>query len=34
MLVNQVGWGGINLGRIDYYFDNKTNNAVGTTIIV
>ncbi len=34
MLVNQVGWGGINLGRIDYYFNNKTNNAVGTTIIV
>lgn len=35
MLVNQVGCYGINVGRIDYYFDannNKTNE--GTTIIV
>jgi 5'-nucleotidase len=21
--VNQVGWAGINVGRIDFYFDNK-----------
>ena len=34
MLINQVGWGGINLGRIDYYFDNETKGADGTTIIV
>lgn len=25
VLVNQVGWGGINLGRIDFYLDNKKN---------
>ncbi len=34
MLINQVGWGGINLGRIDYYFDRETKGANGTTIIV
>ena len=31
VLVNQVGWGGIQLGRIDFYLDNKENvssNAV------
>ena len=35
ILVNQVGCYGINLGRIDYYFDNARNvEAKGTTIIV
>jgi 5'-nucleotidase len=35
MLVNQVGCYGINLGRIDFYFDaNKTKTANGTSIIV
>jgi 5'-nucleotidase len=35
MLVNQVGAYGINLGRIDFYFDsNKNKSANGTTIIV
>ncbi len=34
MLVNQVGWAGINLGRIDFYFDNEEVGASGTTIIV
>lgn len=34
MLVNQVGWAGINLGRIDFYFDNEEINASGTTILV
>lgn len=30
VLVNQVGWGGLNLGRIDFYFDRqqKHNNVV------
>lgn len=31
VLVNQVGWGGVNLGRIDFYLDerkNVTSNAV------
>lgn len=31
VLVNQVGWGGINLGRIDFYLDerkNVTSNAI------
>jgi 5'-nucleotidase len=23
VLVNQVGWAGINVGRIDFYFDDK-----------
>ncbi|MCF6180956.1 bifunctional UDP-sugar hydrolase/5'-nucleotidase [Lutibacter sp.] len=35
MLVNQVGCYGINLGRIDFYFDdNKKKTSKGTTIIV
>jgi len=35
MLVNQVGAYGINLGRIDFYFDeNQHKTATGTTIIV
>lgn len=35
MLVNQVGCYGINLGRIDFYFDaNKNKSANGTSIIV
>jgi 5'-nucleotidase len=35
MLVNQVGAYGINLGRIDFYFDEQNNKtATGTTILV
>ncbi|SIQ59053.1 bifunctional metallophosphatase/5'-nucleotidase [Maribacter ulvicola] len=34
VLVNQVGCFGINLGRIDFYFDNSTVNANGYTIKV
>tara|TARA_R110001583_G_scaffold166524_5_gene319289 strand:- start:42 stop:959 length:918 start_codon:yes stop_codon:yes gene_type:complete len=35
MLVNQVGCYGINLGKIDFYFDsNKEKSANGTSIIV
>ncbi|WP_339918131.1 metallophosphatase [Yeosuana marina] len=35
MLVNQVGCYGINLGKIDFYFDSENNkNADGTSIIV
>lgn len=35
VLVNQVGWAGINLGRVDFYFDKSGNTeANGTTIIV
>lgn len=35
MLVNQVGCYGINLGRIDFYFDaNKNKSASGTSIII
>ncbi|GAA4885594.1 metallophosphatase [Flaviramulus aquimarinus] len=35
MLVNQVGCNGINLGRIDFYFDaDKNKSAHGTSIIV
>jgi 5'-nucleotidase len=35
MLVNQVGAYGINLGRIDFYFDEQNNKTVkGTTILV
>lgn len=35
MLVNQVGCYGINLGKIDFYFDSKKNiSAEGTSIIV
>jgi 5'-nucleotidase len=35
ILVNQVGCYGINLGRIDFYFDaNKNRSANGTSIIV
>ena len=35
MLVNQVGCYGINLGRIDFYFDSDKNKvANGTSIIV
>ncbi len=34
VLVNQVGWGGINLGRIDFYFDKAGKESTGTNIIV
>jgi 5'-nucleotidase len=35
MLINQVGCYGINLGRIDFYFDSAKNKvANGTSIIV
>lgn len=35
MLVNQVGAYGINLGRIDFYFDENNNkSSTGTTILV
>ena len=35
VIVNQVGCYGINLGRIDFYFDNnKQNTSVGKSIIV
>jgi 5'-nucleotidase len=35
VLVNQVGCYGINLGRIDFYFDNnKQNIAKGKSIVV
>ena len=35
MLVNQVGCYGINLGKIDFYFDTQKNKAAnGTSIIV
>lgn len=35
MLINQVGCYGINLGRIDFYFDSNKNKAAnGTSIIV
>ncbi len=34
VLVNQVGWGGINVGRIDFFFDTSGKKATGTTIIV
>lgn len=34
MLINQVGWGGINLGRIDFYFSEDSIGANGTSIIV
>lgn len=35
ILVNQVGAYGINLGRVDFYFDNEANaSSTGTTILV
>ena len=35
MLVNQVGAYGINLGRVDFYFDEiEGTSAKGTTILV
>lgn len=35
VLINQVGWAGINLGRIDFYFDGKDRvEAEGTSILV
>ena len=34
MLVNQVGCYGINVGRIDFYFENGETTANGSTIIV
>lgn len=35
MLINQVGWAGVNLGRIDFYFDGVNKVASnGTSIIV
>lgn len=35
VLINQVGWAGLNLGRIDFYFDKEgAVNGDGTTILV
>jgi len=34
MLVNQVGWAGLHLGRIDFYFDEQEIGATGTSFIV
>jgi 5'-nucleotidase len=35
LLVNQVGAYGLNLGRVDFYFDEQNNKtASGTTILV
>ena len=34
MLVNQVGWAGINLGRIDFYFSEEALSSHGVSIIV
>jgi 5'-nucleotidase len=35
LLVNQVGAYGLNLGRVDFYFDEENNKtASGTTILV
>jgi 5'-nucleotidase len=34
VLVNQTGCYGINLGRIDFYFDNDTKSGLGRTIVV
>jgi 5'-nucleotidase len=35
VLVNQVGCYGVNLGRIDFYFDNdKSKSSIGKSIIV
>ena len=35
VLINQVGWAGVNLGRIDFYLDASGNtNGSGATIIV
>ena len=34
VLVNQVGCYGINLGKIDFYFDTETKSAIGTSISV
>ena len=31
VLINQVGWAGINLGRIDFYFGNRKGNQLVTT---
>ena len=35
VIVNQVGAYGVNLGRIDFYFDNKMNlSATGKKILI
>lgn len=34
VLVNQVGWAGINLGRIDFWFSEKNNQQLGHTASV
>lgn len=34
VLINQVGWGGINLGRVDFYFDEAGNQSTHSTTIV
>ena len=35
VIINQVGWAGVNLGRLDFYFDEKLEkNATGTVINV
>jgi 5'-nucleotidase len=35
VLVNQVGWAGVNLGKIDFFLDSKGGkNSKGATILV
>ena len=34
VLINQVGWAGVNLGRIDFYLDSSGNSEGGGTTIV
>src|SRR5690606_38775601 len=34
VVINQVGFGGINLGRIDFYFDDKNQVATKSTTII
>jgi 5'-nucleotidase len=34
VLINQVGWGGLNLGRVDFYFDKNGKSVDGTSIIL
>ncbi len=34
MLINQVGWAGINLGRLDFYFTEDSIGVDGTSILV
>ncbi len=34
VLINQVGWAGLILGRIDFYFDKKGNPDLWTSLIM